>query len=231
MAELVLGFGKSGSGKSRSICSFGEREVMIYQCEKKRLPSSKKFKYLITWNTGIPAQKNMSVMLSALKRAAELGLKAVVIDDLTYVMTNMFMGGHRDKGGAKSFDLYDDIADTVWGVFRYVKDNLPDDMIVYIMMHEDTNDMGETKLKTIGKLLDNKVCLEGMVTICLRYLSSMGTHVVRTHTDGSDVVKSPEGMFTADEIPNDLRAIDTAIRNYYGMEPLSDAKASEKESA
>ena len=231
MAEFVVGIGKSGSGKSRSICSFGEREVLIFQCEKKRLPTNKKFNYLIAWDVHKSVVDNLKTLKSVFKRAVELGLKAIVVDDMTYIMTNMFMNGHRDKGGSKSFELYDDIADAIWSIVRFIKDDLPDDMIVYVLMHEDTNDMGETKLKTIGKLLDNKVCLEGMATIVLRYLSSMGTHVVRTHTDGSDVVKSPEGMFSADEIPNDLRAIDTAIRNYYGMEPLTDAKASEKESA
>lgn len=228
MAEQVLGLGKSGSGKSRSICFFGEREVLIYQCEKKRLPTSKKFEYMVTWDINKSVADNLKIMRSALRRAAELGLKAVVIDDLTYVMTNMFMASHRDKSGSKSFDLYDDIADTIWSIFRYIKDSLPDDMIVYTLMHEDTNDMGETKLKTIGKLLDNKVCLEGMVTICLRYVSFMGNHVVRTHTDGTDIVKSPEGMFAADEIPNDLKAIDTAIRAYYGMEPIAEANTTAK---
>lgn len=231
MAEPILLVGKSGSGKSHSICTFGEREVLIYQCEKKRLPTRKKYEYLITWDINRSPADNLKTMLSALRRAAELGMKVAVIDDLTYVMTNIFMSGHRDKSGSKSFDLYDDIADTVWGIFRYIKDKLPDDMNVYVVMHEDTNDMGETKLKTIGKLLDNKVCLEGMVTICLRYISSMGNHVVRTHTDGMDIVKSPEGMFQTDEVPNNLRAIDATIREYYGMEPLTDAKASEKESA
>lgn len=244
MAELVLIYGKSGSGKSRSICSFGDDEVFIYQCESKRLPTRTNYKYMAKMNpnkvdkkTGmyVPIPSQIESLKKMLKR---MPTKAAVIDDLTYVMTNLFMGGHREKAGSKSFDLYDDIADSIWSLFRFIKDELDDDTIVYIVMHEDTNDYGDTKLKTIGKLLDNKVCLEGMVTICLRCISSMGNHSFKTATDGNDITKSPEGMFSADEIPNDLKAVDTTIREFYGMAPLTHAnidnttaEADEKESA
>ena len=73
------------------------------------------------------------------------------------------------------------------------------------------------KLKTIGKILDEKVCLEGMVTVCLRCMSVDGKHFFKTHTDGSDITKSPEDMFSSDEIENDLKAVDTVIREYYGL--------------
>lgn len=214
MAEPVVIYGPSGGGKSRSITMFGEDQLLIVQAEKKRLPTRKKFKYILQTD-------NLNVIKNQLKR---MPLKAAVIDDAGYIMTNMFMRGHREKSGSKSFDLYDDIADAFWGLFRFIKDELPDDVIVYIVMHEDTNDYGNTKLKTIGKLLDNKVCLEGMVTICLRCVSSMGHHFFRTVTDGNDITKSPEGMFAGDEIDNDLAAVDAAIRDYYGLDPLPDDK-------
>ena len=90
-------------------------------------------------------------------------------------------------------------------------------------MHEDSLSDGKSfKLKTIGKLLDEKVCLEGMVTICLRCMSKHGKHYFVTHTDGDDITKSPEDMFSNTEIDNDLKAVDTTIREYYGMKGLKE---------
>ena len=89
-------------------------------------------------------------------------------------------------------------------------------------MHEDSNDTGETKLKTIGKLLDDKVCLEGMVTVCLRCVTKDGKHYFRTQTDGFDITKSPEEMFEEVEIENDLKAVDTKIREYYDIKSESE---------
>ena len=99
---------------------------------------------------------------------------------------------------------------------EFFKKELPDDVIVYIVLHEDTNDMGETKLRTIGKLIDNKVCMEGMVTICIRCMSDNGKHFFRTQTDGFDITKTPEDMFEEAEIDNNLKLVDDTIREFYG---------------
>ena len=125
-----------------------------------------------------------------------------------------------------SFEMYDDIADTMYFLVQRIKKELPDDVIVYIMMHEDTNDLGETKIRTIGKLIDNKVCLEGMVTICLRCMSDEGKHFFRTATDGYDITKTPEEMFGDAEIDNNLKLVDDTIREFYGIE---NKKANKKE--
>ena len=85
------------------------------------------------------------------------------------------------------------------------------------MMHEDKNDFGEVKPKTIGKMLDEKVCLEGMFTIVLRCMTENGKHIFRTKTNGDDVTKTPLNLFDAEEIDNDLKLVDSTIREYYGM--------------
>ena len=142
--------------------------------------------------------------------------KTAVIDDAGYLMTHHFMNNHRNKKGNASFDMYDDIADTMYFLVQRIKKDLPDDVIVYIIFHEDTSDMGDTKIKTIGKLIDNKVCLEGMVTICLRCMSDEGKHFFRTVTDGYDITKTPEEMFGEAEIDNNLKLVDDTIREFYG---------------
>ena len=208
MGQIVLIYGKSGSGKSRSLKNFAKDEIFFINIEKKALPFRGSFTYSLETD-------NISTIMNQLQK---MPMKTAVIDDAGYLLTNAFMRGHSGgKKGAAVYDLYNDIADMYWGLFKFIKNKLPNDVIVYVLMHEDTNDEGATKLKTIGRLLDEKVCLEGMVTICLRCVSDQGKHFFRTVTDGKDITKTPEEMFEAEEIENDLKAVDTAIRTYYEL--------------
>lgn len=208
MGQIVLIYGKSGSGKSRSLKNFAKDEIFFINIEKKALPFRGSFTYSLETD-------NISTIMNQLQK---MPMKTAVIDDAGYLLTNAFMRGHNGgKKGAAVYDLYNDIADMYWGLFKFIKNKLPNNVIVYILMHEDTNDEGATKLKTIGRLLDEKVCLEGMVTICLRCVSDQGKHFFRTVTDGKDITKTPEEMFEAEEIENNLKAVDTAIRTYYEL--------------
>jgi len=141
--------------------------------------------------------------------------KTAVIDDAGYLMTSQFMAGHsQPKKGSSSFDLYNDIADSFWRLIKAIKE-LPEDVNVYVVLHEETNDYGDTRLRTIGKLLNDKVCIEGMSAIVLRCVTMGSEHFFRTQTDGSDITKSPEEMFDGERIDNDLKAVDTRIREFY----------------
>lgn len=142
--------------------------------------------------------------------------KAIVIDDSGYLITNQFMKNHSKSGGGNSvFNLYNDLADRFWNLIEFIKNKVDQDKIVYFIMHEDKNDSGDIKPKTIGKLLDEKVCVEGMFTIVLRTDIEDRKYVFKTHTDGKDVTKTPIGMFEEDSIDNDLKIVDTTIRKYY----------------
>ena len=208
MGLPVLIYGKSGSGKSRSLKNFAEDEIFFVNVEKKALPFRSKFKY--TFNSDNYA----SIKNGLLK----MPTKTAVIDDAGYLLTNMFMSRHSaGLRGNAVFELYNDIGDQFWGLIKFIKDDLPEDVIVYILMHEDTDDAGQTKLRTIGKLLTDKVCIEGMVTISLRCIGEKDRHYFRTHTDGFDITKTPEEMFKDLEIDNDLKFVDDTIREYYGI--------------
>lgn len=207
MGECVFVYGKSGSGKSRSLINFGEDEIFLVNTIGKRLPFRSKFKYEIKTD-------DFGKIVNGLRK---MPTKTAVIDDSGYLMTNAFMRGHSaPKSGSSTFDLYNDIADSFWSLITVIKNELPDDVIVYMIMHEDTTDYGETKLRTIGKLLSEKVCIEGMSTVVLRCVVRDGKHLFLTQSDGSDISKSPEGMFEL-EIENDLKAVDTVIREYWGL--------------
>lgn len=125
------------------------------------------------------------------------------------------MNGHSKAGtGNAVFSFYNVVGDSFWNLVEAVK-SLPDNKIVYFMMHEDKSENGDIKPKTIGKILDDKVCLEGMFTIVLRCMKNDKKHVFRTQSDGFDVAKTPMDMIPELEIDNDLKLVDVAIRNYW----------------
>jgi len=114
------------------------------------------------------------------------------------------------------FQKFTDIGRSAWDILTAANE-LPDVKRVYILSHSEANDAGEVKLKTIGKMLDEKVCLEGMVTIVLKTLVRDGQYLFATRNNGSDTVKSPMGLFEDADIPNDLAAVDKAIVDYYSL--------------
>lgn len=208
MGMPVLIYGKSGSGKSRSIKNFAEDEIFLVNVERKYLPFRKNFKYVYESDISEKIQNGLKKMPT----------KTAVIDDAGYILTNIFMRGNsRKKTGGDVFELYNKIGYDFWSLFEFIKKELPKDVIVYIIMHDETDDFGNTKLKMLGKLLEQKVCVEGMVTICLRCVTDEKGHHFITNSDGSDITKSPEEMFLDKVIDNDLKYVDTIIREYYGI--------------
>lgn len=208
MGIPVLVIGKSGSGKSTSLRNFDEKELGLINVAKKPLPFKKKFESTLN-------SDDYSVIMKCLFTTEK---KAIVIDDAGYLITNHFMNKHTSVGGGNAvFGLYNDIGDSFWRLIEWVKNKLPEDKIVYFIMHEDKNDFGDIKPKTIGKLLDEKVCIEGMFTIALRCLIENNKHIFKTQSDGQDVCKTPLEMFEDKEIDNDLKMVDTKIREYYEL--------------
>lgn len=209
MATGVIIYGKSGSGKSRSLKNFKDDEILYVNVEGKPLPFRNRFKNVIHTING-------TEIIKALKEMPAKNLKTAVIDDVGYLMTEYFMRHHRNMKGNQVFELYNDLGDLMFCVLNVVK-SLPDDIIVYYMFHEDKTDTGDVKVKTIGRLLDNVVLIEGKFTIVLRCMSEDGEHFFRTATDGDDITKAPENMFKDVEIENDLKMVDDTIREFYGM--------------
>lgn len=204
MGEPIIIYGKSGSGKTTSLENFAPEEIYLINNENKRLPFKQKFTYM-------SGKKTVMKTTEALKK---MPTKTAVIDDAGYFMTDMFMARHREKGGSSAYDLYNDIADYMNYLVNFIKSELPEDVIVYLMFHQEKGEDGEMKILTIGKLLDQKVCLEGKVTICLHCIARNGEHYFETNSDGTTIAKSPRGMFPQ-EIPNDLKLVDDTVRNFY----------------
>lgn len=207
MGIPVILYGQSGAGKTRSLKEFAKDEICLIQCTPKLLPFKGKFdKTMIS--------HDVPMIKAGMLKAINQGINKIVIDDATYIMTNTFMAGHRAFKGNQAFELYNNIGDQMWMLIKMCE-ALPPDVIVYIVLHEEVDDFGNIKLRTIGKLLDQKVCMEGMVTICLRAVVEDEKHLFETNSDGASLAKSPEDMFTERLIPNDLKAVDVAIREFY----------------
>ena len=208
MGLPVLIIGKSGSGKSTALRNcVNDSNWNLVNVLGKPVPFKGKVPQVITDD------------YEQVKRCLTSSMaKSLVVDDAGYLITNYFMRNHSSKGQGKAiFSMYNTLADNFWKLVEYIK-HLPEDKIVYIIMHEDTDDFGNVKPKTIGKLLDEKICLEGMFTIVLRCIQENGKHLFVTQADGGAVSKSPMGMFEELEINNDLLYVDNKIREYYGLE-------------
>ena len=195
MAIPVLIIGKSGSGKSTSMQNCTNDNWNLIRVLNKPLP------------------------FRGCKCLSKSEAQSIVIDDAGYLITNHFMRGHSSVGrGNEIFSFYNTIADNFWGLIQYITERVSPEKIVYVMMHEDKDDSGEVKPKTVGKLLDEKVCVEGMFTIVLRCIEEGGQHYFVTQSANGAVSKSPIGMFDDLTIDNDLAKVDAAIREFYEMD-------------
>lgn len=201
MAIIVMIYGQSGTGKSTSLRNFNPEDVCIVNVSGKPLPFRNKHK---TFNTD-----DYMAIDTAIKKAPA---KSIVIDDATYLMTNEYMRTAKVTG-------YQKFTDMALNYFTLIKAAaaLPDDRIVYFLGHSETDVNGNEKFKTIGKMLDEKVTLEGLFTIVLKTVVQDGKYQFATKNSGQDTVKSPMGLFDDALIENDLAAVDAAIRDYYGI--------------
>lgn len=206
MGIPVLVLGKSGTGKSAALRHFGKDELGVINVLGKPLPFKNNFKSLDTDDYGVIKQALLNSKVNSM-----------VIDDANYLMTNQFMRGHGGGKGNAVFELYNQIGDNFWDLIRFIQLQLPDEKIVYLTMHEDKNDVGDIKPKTIGRMLDEKVCIEGMFTIVLRAIKEEGKYLLTTQSNGFDVSKSPMGMFDDLKIDNDLKTVNDTIKNYYNL--------------
>jgi len=215
MGIPVLVLGKSGSGKSYSMHNFKQKDFGLVNVLGKTLPFRGKIKYMVTDQYGEIKKALLNAKTDAL-----------VIDDAGYLITNMFMNGHGTKKGNAVFEFYSDLATKFWDLIEYIIHQLPEERIVYLFMHEDENDLGMVKPKTIGKMLDDKVCVEGLFTIVLRSVNDNGKYIFRTQSNGFDVAKSPMGMFEL-EIDNDLKMVNDTIKDYYEFKKEGEIKNEE----
>ena len=213
MATAVLIMGESGSGKSASLRNFAPNEISVFNVTSKPLP----FKQ---GKTKIPKIDNATYTDIA-NALANPNKRAYVIDDAGYLLSFEMFKRANETGYSK----FTDMAKNFFDMLDFINTKLPNDIIVYITMHtEDDSEMHKTKAKTIGKMIDQNLNLEGLFTIVLRAMQTEEGYKFITRDDRVSTAKSPMGMFESDKIDNDLKEVDRIIREYYDMKPLVDNK-------
>lgn len=213
MAVLVMIYGQSGTGKSTSLRNFKPEQVSIVNVQGKPFP--------FRFNGLKGAVSDDYGAISRLLR--QTPKQSIVIDDATYLMAGEFVRTAKQAG----YQKFTEMAANFKGLLDLAR-SLPDNKVVYIMGHMERDNDGNEKFKTIGKMLDEKICVEGMFTIALKTVVQDGRYYFSTQNTGSDVSKSPMGMFDAPLIDNDLAMVDKTIREYYGL-PANDAAADKAE--
>lgn len=203
MGVPVLIMGESGSGKTYSIRNFSPEEVGIFSVEKGRLPFKGDFK----------VKKNASYR-DIMKAVENPSLKRYVIDDSQYLLVNEFFDRAKETG----YQKYTDMALNFRNLIHDINRKAPDDVVFYFLHHtEFDNNSGKVKAKTIGKMIDQYLTLEGCFDIVLLAQTDGTDHYFITQSDGYTTAKAPSLMFPDVKIPNDLAEVDKALREFWGL--------------
>lgn len=214
MGLPVLVIGRSGSGKTYSLKNFKPDEVGIISVEKGRLPFRSDLKTVKVPKDPTNGEARDAGQLNAAKYAwimraiKSAPAKSIVIDDSQYLMVNELFDRTYEKG----YDKFSSMAQKFRDLIHFVNELDDDSKIVYFLHHSETDTDGREKVKTIGKMLDEKLTVEG----CFDVVLYCQDHKFFTQSNGISTAKTPEDMFPL-EIPNDLKYVDSTIRSYYGL--------------
>ena len=203
MAQMVLIMGESGTGKSTSMRNCNPATTAVVNPVGKPLPFKGKFEML---NSEVESRKICKFM----KEQVAAGKKLLVVDDFQYILSVPYMNRIKENGWEK----WNDFGANYFEIIEVCKE-LPDDVVVAYMTHTETLENGVTTIKLIGKLLREKITIEGLFTIVLKTGVNEGKYYFYTQNSGKDTVKSPMGMFPTYAIDNDLNYVADKIRNFY----------------
>lgn len=212
MGIAVMILGASGSGKSTSLRNFEPDEVGVFNVASKPLPFRKKLKVVNNATYGLIT-----------KVLSNPQLKKYVIDDSQYLMAFESFDHAKETGYGK----FTNMALNFRNLIDYVIKKTPDDVIVYFLHHTELSEDGRLKAKTLGKMLDNQLTVEGLFSIVLLCQTEGSEHYFITNSDGSNPAKSPLDMFPM-RIDNDLKFVDKTIREYYEMEVIENNNNTEE---
>lgn len=202
MGIPVLILGESGSGKSSSLRNFEPDDVSIFNVAAKPLPFRKRLPMKST--------ANYEEIKACIHQSQK---KAFVIDDSQYLMCFQSFARAKETG----FGKFTDFALNFYDLVQFVIKGTPPDVLVYFLHHTETDgNTGKVKAKTMGKMLDSQLTLEGLFAIVLLCVTDGTKHSFVTQSDGFTTAKSPMEMFP-DVIDNDLKMVDQTIREYYGF--------------
>lgn len=206
MGIPVLIMGESGSGKTTSLRNFGANDITFLNVSSKLLPFKGKF----------TINKRGATYVDIANALNGKYTNTYVIDDANYLMCFESF----DKAKETGYGKFTDMAKNFYDMLKYIINNTPDDTIVYLLAHTEQSEVtGKIKMKTIGKMLDSQLTVEGLFDIVLLATADNGKFRFITHSDGTNTAKSPMGMFENNDIDNDLKMVDDTIREYWSLPP------------
>lgn len=221
MASKILVLGESGSGKTTSTRNLDPKSTYIINCIGKNLPfKGWRDKYREGKGGNLFRSSNWEEVVSCMNAVSQQRpeIKTIIVDDAQYVMLFEFMSRAKEKG-------YDKFTEMAQHVFELViaPERLREDLtVIYLWHSEDIYSGGvtKTKVKTVGKMLDEKLSVEGLFTIVLLAGSRKGEfgieYVFLTNNDGTSTAKSPDGLFDKLVVENDLNMVLNKIKEYEG---------------
>lgn len=212
MSYATLVLGESGTGKTCSLRNLDPKNTLLIQPVRKPLPfRSTGWKEIKQKGDGnnILVCSNPQAIINCMHASP---FDVIVVDDWQYILASMYMASRNVKG----FDKFTEIGGAGFDIAKAASE-LGENKRVYVLAHTTSDEFGNTRIKTLGKLLDDKIVVEGMFTTVLRTHVENGRYLFSTQNSGSDTVKSPMGMFSEQYIENDLAAIDRVICDYYGI--------------
>lgn len=204
MGIPILILGKSGTGKTSSLRNFKGNDIELINVSGKPAPFKNDFQPI---NTN--SYKDILNIIVTTQR------KIIIIDDSQYLMAFELFETREKKG----YDRFENISYNFVNLIKTIITKTPKDTIVYLLHHTDTDETGQVKAKTIGKMIDNHITLEGLFNIVLLSNKSNDKYTFFTKNSGQDIVKSPFDMFEKEEINNDLKFVDDIVRDYYNLTP------------
>jgi nicotinamide riboside kinase len=212
MSNTVLIIGPTGSGKSTSIRNLDPNTTFIISVLDKPLPFRGYKKLYNEEKKNFYCSDDYKSIIAYIKAISERRpeITTLIIDDAHFLMANEFMARACEKG----YERFSEIAQHMWMVMNEVV-STRDDLTCFVLSHNEIDNTGISKPKTVGKMLDDKITLEAMVTVCLHTIVNDGEYKFLTQNDGCHVCKSPIGLFEDTLIDNDLLAVKTAIENYF----------------
>jgi hypothetical protein len=210
MSISALILGESGTGKSTSLRNLDPAQTLLIQSIRKPLPfRSSDWKPVKEGGNIIVTDQAVDIIKAMRKTTRPV----VIIDDWQYILANEYMRRTDETG----YQKFTDIGRKAWDILGAASD-LDAGKRVYILAHTQSDEHGRSHIKTIGKMLDEKITPEGMFSIVLNTVVQNSNYLFATRNSGSNTTKSPLGLFDDDLIDNDLAAVDAAIFTYYGLQ-------------
>jgi hypothetical protein len=219
--SLIIG--ESGRGKTTSLRNLPPDQTHLINVTGKSLP----FQSGLAYTTG----KNMTVtargpeIREVMKKVSkDESVEYLAVDDLHYIMATEFM----DKATVGGYEKWNIMARNIWDLL-VTASHLRPGLKVFLLTHEEETATGRKKMKTLGKLLDDKITPEGLAPIVLWSESEFvgendpPKYFFSTQTDGMTTAKSPMGMFPL-RMDNDLLKVAARIDEYYVGVDLKDSK-------